>query len=291
MIGVHPVQNRRDVENYTARLYDAPRLFDSSIKEAQSRAARGFQPPRFILTATIEQVDNLLKGGAERSVLVTTLDERMAKVASITAEDRAQLHGAAVKAVAESVNPAFERVGSMLRDQVKCATDDAGIWHMPDGLSAYMLRLRGATTTDYSPDRVQQIGLEQVARIEKEMDGVLRKLGYTDGPVMDRYRKVNEEQAYAPAPDVRDRVLADYDRILRDAERRASGLFDLRPKAEIVVRRVPEFREKQTGPAYYFPPAKDGSTPGTSFCAQTTAMTNPTAQTMRLKAIDRLYSK
>jgi uncharacterized protein (DUF885 family) len=57
-------------------------------------------------------------------------------------------------------------------------------------------------------------------------------------------------------------LLARYEEILRDAEKRAALMFDLRPVAPVVVKREPPFTEK-TAAAHYTPPAKDGSRPGT----------------------------
>jgi uncharacterized protein (DUF885 family) len=56
-------------------------------------------------------------------------------------------------------------------------------------------------------------------------------------------------------------MLADFTRMVRDAERRSERVFDLRPKAPVEVRREPEFTEKNAA-AHYTPPAPDGTRPG-----------------------------
>jgi hypothetical protein len=48
---------------------------------------------------------------------------------------------------------------------------------------------------------------------------------------------------------------------VRDAERRAAQVFDLRPKAPVDVRREPAFSER-TAAAHYTTPAPDGTRPG-----------------------------
>jgi uncharacterized protein (DUF885 family) len=94
-------------------------------------------------------------------------------------------------------------------------------------------------------EEIHQTGLAQVARIEKEMDGLLKSLGYTAGTVNDRFKKMRDD---APA-------------IEGDAEARSAKIFDLRPKAPVVVQREPEFAEANAA-AHYSPPARDGSKPG-----------------------------
>ncbi len=259
---IHPARNPRDVENYLARLGQlAPRL-DEAIVEARARAARGIAPPRFILTATIDQIERLAAPEPGRNVLVESFEQRIEKVASISADARRQFHSAAAKVVADSVVPALRRVIALLNEQRKTATDEAGYSRLPEGTAAYAARLRNFTSTGLTADQIHQTGLEQVARIEGEMDKVLRQLNYLEGSVKERYQRAMDDYSYPDTPDVRTTILADYEKIIRDAEKRAGALFDLRPKASVVVRRIPEYQERNA-PAYYSSPARDGSRPGT----------------------------
>jgi uncharacterized protein (DUF885 family) len=258
---VHPARNARDVENYLARLSQvAPRL-DEAIAEARVRALRGIVPPRFILTATIGQIERLIEGEPASNVLVDGYAQRIAKVSSIGDADRSKFQAAATKLVTESVQPALRRVVGLLQEQLKTSTDDAGISKLPNGLEAYASRLRVHTSTPMTADQIHRTGLEQVARLEAEMDGVLRQLGYREGRLTERYQKALDDHSYPDAPDVRSKILADYDQIIRDAERRSATLFDLRPRAPVVVRRIPEFKERNAA-AHYILPARDGSRPG-----------------------------
>jgi uncharacterized protein (DUF885 family) len=56
--------------------------------------------------------------------------------------------------------------------------------------------------------------------------------------------------------------MRDIEEILRDAEKRAALLFDIRPKAPVVAQPFPRFREANAA-ANYNAPAPDGSRPGT----------------------------
>ncbi len=256
----HPIRNRRDIENYLARLGQAARQMDEGLAQAKASAARGIIPPKFILTATIEQFDRFLGGDARQNVLASSLDERAAKVADLSAEERAKFVAAAEKTVAESVIPAFRRAQALLQSQLPQSTDDAGLWRLPGGDKAYASALRTYTTTDFTAEQIHELGLAEVARIEGEMDGLFRELGYTEGSLRERLNKLFEDLQPKEA-DPRPRLLAEYTAIVRDAEKRAALLFDLRPKAPVEVRREPEFTEKNVAPHYTLP-APDGSRPG-----------------------------
>jgi uncharacterized protein (DUF885 family) len=113
-----------------------------------------------------------------------------------------------------------------------------------------------------TPEQVHALGLQQVARIEAEMDKVLRELGYTQGSVKERFDALEASLQPPADPDPRPSLIAEHERILRDAEERATKLFDLRPTAKVRVMREPQFTEASAA-AHYSSPAPDGSIPGT----------------------------
>ncbi|HVT74011.1 MAG TPA: DUF885 domain-containing protein [Lacunisphaera sp.] len=258
----HPIRNRRDIENYLARLELVAGEMDEGVAQAKDAGARGFLMPRFIVTAVLGQFDRFLADNPAGNVLVRSLDERAAKVAGLAPADRAAFVAAAARTVADAILPAFRRARELLQAQLPLATDDAGIWRLPGGDRAYAHALRQLTTTDYTAEQIHAIGLKEVARIEAEMDGYLKQLGFGTGTIKERMEKLEADSQPAAEPDPRPLLLQRYENILRDAERRAALLFDLRPRAPVVVLREPPFTEK-TAAAHYTPPARDGSRPGT----------------------------
>ncbi|MEO8129496.1 MAG: DUF885 domain-containing protein, partial [Bryobacteraceae bacterium] len=213
-------------------------------------------PPLFILTATIDQIKRLADPEPAANVLVASYSDRLAD------PDRQKFRAAATKLIAESVVPALRRAIALLEEQTKTATADAGFSKLPNGAAAYAARLRDSTSTSLTADQIHRTGLEQVARIEGQMDVLLRKLGYTEGSVKDRFNKAQDDNLYPDQPGIRTAILADYEKIIRDAEQRSAALFELRPQAPVVVRRIPEYQERNAA-ANYSMPARDGSRPGT----------------------------
>ena len=257
----HPVRNSRDVENYLVRLAQVTPLLDQGLAEAKKRAALGVIPPTFILKSTIDGIDRFLEPEVPKNVLVASLDERAEQVEAISPAARAGAVAAAEKLVKDDVIPAFRRIRALLVEQMKVSTDDAGLWRLPRGAEAYAAALSTNTTTNLTPDEVHALGLREVARIEKEMDGFLRQIGYNEGSVKDRYEKLLADSQPPAEPDPRPALLGTFEQIVRDAERRAETAFDLRPKAPLVVKREPAFTEESAA-AHYTVPAPDGSRPG-----------------------------
>src|SRR5437899_9458145 len=134
------------------------------------------------------------------------------------------------------------------------ATDDAGIWRLPKGAEAYAFYLRRYTTTNLTADQIYQKGLSEVTRIEAEMDSLFKKLGYTDGSIVARWRKLENDNLYPDGPDMRARVLADYEKIVRENNERSVTAFDRRAKAPCIVQRNPEVEEGHAAASYQAPP-------------------------------------
>lgn len=257
----HPIRNRRDIENYLARLALVAGQMDEGVAQAKDAAARGFLMPDFITQSAIGQFDRFLGDAPAKNVLVASLDERAAKVSGLSADERAAFVAAAQKIVTADVIPAYARARGLLQEQLPLTTSDAGVWRLPHGNEAYATLLAYFTTTNMTPQEVHETGLREVARIEATMDRLFRQLGYTQGTVMERCTQLNADSQPPAEPDPRPALLKRYEEILADAVRRAQPLFDLQPKAPCEVKREPAFTEK-TAAAHYSVPARDGSRPG-----------------------------
>ena len=256
----HPIRNKRDVENYLVRLDLVAAQMDNGIALAQDAAARGFLMPDFITKSVLGQFERFLGNEPAKNVFVASLDERAAKLTDVTAEERAAFVAAAQKITTEKIIPAYQRAQAMLQEQLPRTTADAGLWRLPGGAKAYENALRRFTTTNMTAEEIHQLGLREVARIERQMEGLLQQLGYKDGTIQARMDKL-EADSQPKDEDPRPALLARYESILRDAEVRAKLIFDITPKAPVVVKREPPITEK-TAAAHYTGPAKDGSRPG-----------------------------
>lgn len=277
----HPIRNRRDAENYLVRLaLVAPRI-DEGIAEARAAAAAGILSPRFIVERTLEQIDGFLLHPARENVFTASFDTRMGALgAAIAPEVRKSSVAAAEKIVAEAVIPAYRRVRALLAEQLPKTTGDAGVWRLPRGAESYRQALATYTTTSLGADEIHAIGLREVARLEGEMDKILRSLGYNEGSVKDRTAALEAASQPPATPDPRAMLLADNERYVADALQRCEALFDLRPRSPVVVKREPPFSER-TAAAHYTPPAPDGSKPGTYWLP----LPGPTFELIRMRSL------
>lgn len=141
------------------------------------------------------------------------------------------------------------------------------MWALPDGGRFYQYEIELNTTTTMTADEIHALGLSEVARITAEMDRLLQAAGYTEGTVGQRMHALAQSPAqhYPNSDEGRARILADYQAIIDEISGGLDRYFGTKPKAKVVVKRVPALAEKTAPAAYYVPPALDGSRPGTFF--------------------------
>jgi uncharacterized protein (DUF885 family) len=257
----HPLRTEKDAEHYVARLGQVRERMNEAIAEARRLSDQGMIPPRFIIQATITQMQQFVGSAPKDNPFVATFAERMSSISSIPAARREQLRAEAEKIVSADVYPAWTRGIDLLKSILPKANDDAGLWRFKGGPQAYAYFLKQFTSTSLTPDQIHEMGLQQVARIEKQMDEILRKLGRTEGSVKDRVAKLKQDLAYPNTEEGRKLIMADVEQYLRDAERRSKLLFDRTPKAPVIAQPFPRFREANAAANYTAPP-QDGSRPG-----------------------------
>jgi uncharacterized protein (DUF885 family) len=259
----HPLLTERDAENYVAALGDVRARMEEAIAEAQRLEARKTVPPKFILQATVKQMQGFTDPSPGQNPFVTVFVDKMSAIKSLPDAKREQLRAAAEKLVGDQIYPAWKKAIELLQAQQGRATDDAGLWRLKGGAEAYAYNLHHFTTTNLTAAQIHEIGLQQVAHLEGEMDGLLKRLGRTQGSVKDRVDKLDLDMRYPdPASEAsRAQIMRDIDGILADAQKRAALLFDIVPKTPVVAQPFPRFREANAAASYNLP-APDGSRPG-----------------------------
>lgn len=268
MINVHPVKNAVDADRYNDRLYAFGEYFDKVLANLDRREKMGIMPPRFVVEKVLVGMKGLVQPAPREHPLFTNLRDKLAKLPGADAAKREEILKRTQTAIDESVYPAYRRLIAHHEALLPRTTTDDGVWKLPDGDAFYAFKLRESTTTDLTPEEVHQLGLREVARIDKELDAALRSVGRANGTVGERLGALARDQSQR-YPDntqaTKDRVIADFSAILDEVNRRIDPAFSVRPKGGVEVRAVEPFREKTSALAFYQPGTLDGSRKGIFF--------------------------
>ncbi|MEX6724859.1 DUF885 domain-containing protein [Parapedomonas caeni] len=266
LINLHRIDTKADAEAYVSRLNGLKPLMATLLAETRKRAALGVMPPKWVFPYVIADARNIITGapftkGAD-STLLADFKAKVARLKLPAAEEKA-LVDAASAALLGAVKPAYEELIALMQAQEARATNDDGVWKLPDGAAYYAERLANYTTTSLTPDEIHSFGLSEVARIHQEMAAVMTRVGFK-GDLKAFFKAVQDDPKQYYRNDARGRAayLAEATRVIDAARAKLPAYFGLLPRAEMVVKPVEAFREKSAGKAFYQRPAPDGSRPG-----------------------------
>ena len=266
LINNHRVSSVSDAEAYVSRLRAAQVQMGQVADELRQRAAAGVVSPRFVFEPSIANTRNVISGapfddGADNPVWadfnkkVATLEADQATKDRLLSEGRAALTG--------PYKAGFETVLTALAEVQPKADSDAGVWRLPQGEAYYNARLQLSTTTDLTADQIHQIGLDEVARIQAEMETIKTQVGFT-GSLQEFFvfLKTDPRFQYPNTPEGKEQYLTDARAFIAQVMAAAPQWFSTLPKAALEVRAVEPFREATASIAFYNSPAPDGSRPG-----------------------------
>jgi uncharacterized protein (DUF885 family) len=266
LVQIHPLGGQRDARNYISRLNAFETKFAQLLDGLRLRESLGVVPPRFVIERVLVEMRAFIAPPPRENILYTNLRDKLAGLRSVSAADRTTLLAEAEKAIEKKVYPAYGRLIDYFVALQPKVTEDYGVWKLPEGDGYYDHLIRSHTTTSLNAEEVHNIGLAEVARIEKELDDVLRSLGQgqDEGTIAERVTRLNADPRLQYSNDEMGRAacIADYQRYIDQMTRGLAPDFASPPQLNIRVQRVPQFKEATAPGAYADTGSLDGARPG-----------------------------
>ena len=281
----HKLRNESDAEAYITRLSKFDTKFNQLIENLKISESKGIIPPKFVIERVLDEMNgfigakknsiasdkdsNSILSSVKSNILFTNFELKIDKLEELSSEEKDSYKKQVEKEIETTVFGAYKNLIQYFEQLKSKATTDDGVWKLPNGEAYYRYQLKQQTTTELEPEEVHQIGLSEVARIKSEMQNILLAQGYADSSMTlgATIQKLNKEERflYPNNDEGRQMILDEYDRILAEISAGLDDAFDVRPKAGLEVKRVPEFKEEGSAGAYYNRPAMDGSRGGTFY--------------------------
>ena len=266
LINQHQISNVKEANDYIARLNGVPGVFDQLITGLEIRADKNIIAPKFVFPHVIDSSKNIIKGApfeqGEDSTLLADF-KRKVNALEIDQAEKDALISKATNALKTAVKPAYSKLINYIAQLEKRADDRDGAWKFPDGEAFYNNALKRTTTTDLTAKEIHAIGLAEVSRIHDEMRAIKDKVGFEgDLNAFMQFMKTDKQFYLANTEAGKAQYLSEAKGLIDNMKTRLDELFIVKPKADMIVKRVEAFREKAAGKAFYQQPAPDGSRPG-----------------------------
>jgi len=261
----HRVNTAEDAEHYVSRLARIDAKLEQNMEGILIREDKGIIPPTFVIDKSLVIMQKFVGQPAEENLLYVSFKDKLEEAEEITEAQRTAFLDAAKSEIETVVYPAYQGYIDYFSALRAKSNDDAGAWKLPDGEAFYNYMLRSHTTTNLTANEIFDTGIAEVDRIQAEMLAIFEAEGYDPslGVKVLFDQLAEEERFYYPDTDEgRAQILEDYASIIVEIEAGMAEAFNIKPKAPIEIRRVPEFSEKTASGAYYNGPSRDGSRPG-----------------------------
>lgn len=259
MANQHRVETEADAAAFVSRLEAFAVVLDQESERIVADGALGVMLPSFLMDKTLTQLRTLRDTPAYDMAMVQAL------IRKTDAKNMGGDWGAQAAEVIETmVKPALGRQIAVFEAQRPSATEDAGAWKLPQGDKTYALALRAFTTTDYDAQTIHDIGLEQVAAIQVEIDTILKGMGMAEGSVGERIKTLSEDpqHLWPNTDEAKVDLIGSLNQQMAELAPLLPRVFNTLPGAQVEIRRVPPSIELGAPGGYYQAASLDGTRPG-----------------------------
>jgi uncharacterized protein (DUF885 family) len=252
-----PLATVANYDNNLARDRAFARVLDNAVSRFRQGMRSGVVETRLTTRNMLGQIDGLLAQKVEDSPFYAPVKSMPE---SFSAADRKRLAAAYRETIEQDIYPAYRRLRDFLANEyLPASREEVGLSAMKGGTRLYRLLIRENTTLDLDPEAVHQLGLAEVARIQREMETVKVQMGFT-GPLPAFFEHLRSDPQYHPK--TAEQLAEGYRAVGRKVDALAPKYFLHLPRTPLLIQAYPAFREKYEAGGSYSEGSADGSRPG-----------------------------
>ena len=237
-----------------------PQVLDNAVARFRQGLDSGVLETRLTIGNMIGQLDALLAQPLDQSPFTSAVRDFPA---AVPAGRRGELAEQYRLVAAEQVYPAYRRMRDFLAmEYLPAARTTVGLSAMKGGAALYRMNVLEHTTLPLEPAAIHQLGLSEVARIQREMEQVKRALDYT-GELRTFFDYIRTAPRFHPKS--REELAEGFARVGRAVDAQVPKFFNRVPKSKLLIQPYPAYREKYEAGGSYNQGSPDGSRPGIFF--------------------------
>ena len=252
-----PFKTEKDYTNFLERMDKYAVWIDSAMVYMKKGIDKGVVLPRALTLKLIPQFSEMATPKLEDNLFYSSIKLMPVSFPEGIKEDL-------TKKYTETINtkliPRYKKMADFLtKEYLPASRKTSGIGSLTFGKDLYKIYVKQWTTTEMTPEEIHELGLQEVARLNAEMEKVKAQVGFK-GSLIEFFEEVRNKKELKPFT-TPEQVIANFQSIHNRIKPNVNKLFSLQPKTKFEIRRTEAFREK-TASAEYNQGTSDGSRPG-----------------------------
>ena len=172
------LDNEKDIKDYLSLVNQVPELFTQILDFEQERRNAGIISPSFVISDTIDQIDQFLNASEENNPLIQSFEERLAEVESLSKDQKASYIANNRLLVTDKVLPAYKSLKTSLQaytNDSKKTSSKERLCEYKNGQDYYKFLLMSNVGTDFSPEDCITILEAQLKNTVKDISSLTAK--------------------------------------------------------------------------------------------------------------------
>ena len=257
LMQIMPLKTVNDYENYLKRLRAFPEKINQTITLMRKGIETGWVQARVGIKSVPAQIAGQISKRAENSPLFSAFKEYPDNFSD---SRKKQFSDSGRLIIEKEVMPAYQKLYDFIQTEyLPACRENIAASSLPDGKNLYRLSVNDFTTTDLSPGRIYEIGLQEVARIRSKMESTIKASGFKG--TFDEFLhflRTDPRFYYTKAED----LVTGYRDITKRADAGLPKLFAVLPRLPYGVKAFPDYEAPAQTTARYYDGAADGSRAG-----------------------------
>ena len=174
--GALPFNTVNDYDNWSRRALGIPDLFDQAITNMRAGMQAGVVQPKALMEKVLPQLDAIIARSAEESLFWGPIRNLPADMPEA---DKQRITAEYKRMIEFRIMPAYRALrGFIATEYLPACRDTAGLAALPNGAAWYAYDVRQSTTSDLTPAQIHQTGLDEVARLQGEIQNVAKQVKF-----------------------------------------------------------------------------------------------------------------
>ncbi|MGA0211986.1 MAG: DUF885 domain-containing protein, partial [Flavobacteriaceae bacterium] len=218
-MGAQPFKTPQDYDNWLIRIEGYLSWLQSAKENMKEGMAVGWVLPTSLVHKVIPQLEVMRTTQWDEHLFYSPIQNLPE---GFSEEERSRLSAAYAAMVQNKIIPAYaDLVEFMSGEYFAASRESSGFNALPEGDAYYQYAIRLYTTTDMTAEEIHKLGLNEVARIQSEMEKIKDQVGFKGDlkAFFDHVRTLKELMPYTDAQQVIDRFYSIQERMLPQVNR------------------------------------------------------------------------